>query len=86
MDKSLRRLEMRNLGPLAFGLSADRRFGQAGLAAFHDEGMLERIPRRLDVGGSRTRRVVAHEIADEMADEGNKTEKRYDEGHDIFTK
>src|SRR5579862_1114628 len=59
--------EMRNLRPLALRLAGDRRPRQARLAVFHDEGVLERIPRRFDVGRAGARLVVAHIIADEVA-------------------
>src|SRR5580692_3742519 len=59
--------EMRNLRALALRLAGDRRPRQARLAIFHDEGVCERIPRRLDVGRAGARRVVAHIVADEMA-------------------
>src|SRR3974377_1330617 len=66
-QQSLRPLEVRDLGPLAFGLSSDRRLGQAGLAAFHHESMFERIPRRFDVRRARASLVVANVVADQMA-------------------
>src|SRR5262249_53744960 len=54
--------EMRNLRPLAARLAGDRWSRQLRLARFHDEGVLERIPRPLDLLV-----LVAHVVADEMA-------------------
>src|SRR4029077_15550222 len=59
--------QMRDLRPLAACLAGDRRPRQLGAAGFHDEAVLERIPRALDVGRGRLLVFVADVIADEMA-------------------
>src|ERR1700730_15394337 len=52
---------------LAVGFTADRRSRQARDASFHDQGVVERVPGRGDIGGSRAPLVMAHVIADEVA-------------------
>src|SRR5439155_130668 len=59
--------QMRNLRPLAARLAGDWRARQLGATGFHDERMLERIPRPFDVGDGCLLVRVAHVVADEMA-------------------
>src|SRR5581483_4250382 len=61
------RLEMWNLRPFPLRLAGNRRPRQAGGAGFHDESVLDRIPRRHNVGRPGPRIFMPHEIADEVA-------------------
>ena len=52
---------------LAAGFAGDRRLGQLGAAGFHDERVVERVPRAVHVRGGGGLVVVAQVVADEVA-------------------